>query len=434
MGGHAYPKELAATAWERWRELERLSDPGPCETRGGALPDRERLEALLSVAYQASLLHEEDRPVRFRLYVGEPELIPDGDGPPSGLHRLRFGETRAYDEGELRRLAAAAKYHRALIGVALRGDAFRIWGIVQSGPRWLESARGGRALASPVPSDAIVVRVVDAGHVIVMVGDVKLGELRTGRIEASSLNVFDAPWLRVQFAAWRSEVAAMHKARMNGEGATLDPDGVRIVSQQLVKRALATVRDGHHGGTFLYVPSEHAPRLLREAIHVKYPFVDDPSRRRYQTLLLDVMRELALAGNDAPRAERVGWEHYRRTARKSIALLDEAIAEMSHLLAGLADVDGAVLLTDRLEVLGFGAEIVGPLPDVTTIRRAHDLAGTSFDEVRIDGVGTRHRSAYRLCAYEPGCLAIVMSHDGGVQFVKSLDGALTFWEQGEALI
>jgi hypothetical protein len=435
---HAYPQELAAVVWNTWRELERLSDPGPCSTRSGALPDQRELAVLLSVAYQASLLHEEDRPVRFRLFVGDPESLPEGDGPPEGLHRLKFTEPRVFDETEIRRLAPAAKYHRALIGVSRssrEGETFRIWGVIQSGPRWLESARGGRAPASPVPPDAIVVSVIEVGHVVVKVGDVKLGELRGGRIVGSALDVFDAAWMREQFDTYRRELLHEHEQAVGTRGVPIDFEGLRTVSQQMVKRLLATMRDAHHGGVLLYVPHEHVTEILRGAVSLKYPFADDGARRRYRSLMLGVMRELALAGMEmSPRPASVGYDAYQHSAREGIVALDEAIFEISQLLAGLADVDGAVVISDQLDVLGFGAEIKGPLPDVSTVRHAHDLEATSFDEVAIEGVGTRHRSAYRLCAFDPGCLAIVVSQDGGVQFVKSLRGAVTVWEHGQALI
>jgi DNA integrity scanning protein DisA with diadenylate cyclase activity len=43
-------------------------------------------------------------------------------------------------------------------------------------------------------------------------------------------------------------------------------------------------------------------------------------------------------------------------------------------------------------------------------------------------MGTRHRSAYRLCARFPEALAIVISQDGGVRFVGWHDGAVTYWD------
>jgi hypothetical protein len=44
-------------------------------------------------------------------------------------------------------------------------------------------------------------------------------------------------------------------------------------------------------------------------------------------------------------------------------------------------------------------------------------------------VGTRHRSAYRLCRTLQDVLAVVVSQDGQVRFVRWLDGEVTYWDQ-----
>jgi DNA integrity scanning protein DisA with diadenylate cyclase activity len=50
----------------------------------------------------------------------------------------------------------------------------------------------------------------------------------------------------------------------------------------------------------------------------------------------------------------------------------------------------------------------------------------------VDAVGTRHRSAYRLCAAVPGAVALVVSQDGGVRFVTRRGDAVTYWDHGAA--
>jgi hypothetical protein len=430
---HAYPARVAEFARARWRELESLPDPGPCDPRHAVLPNQEALEHLLSIAYQASLLQEEERPVRFRLFVGEPGRLPPDTGPPQGLHCLRFREPRRYDEHEIRRLAPAAKFTRALIGVRSVGPReFEIWGMLQSGPRWLQSARGGRPLPSPVPSDAVVVRAVGPGRISVSLGEVILAELRGGQLQSSTMDAFESNWLSARFVRLRTELLGRHEEAMRGMGGVeLDPDVTRKIAQQMVKRLIATMRDAHHGGTLLLVPRERAANLVsdRGAIRLKYAFVDEEPRRRYRTLILAVMRELAMAGAGMdPRPDRIGWDAYRASTLPAIVSLDEAILEMSQLLAALGEVDGAVLLTDTFEVLGFGGEIAGALPEIRSVRRALDLEAESCDAVSIDSVGTRHRSAYRLCAFEPEAIAIVVSHDGGVQFVACRDGVPTYWD------
>lgn len=429
---HAYPKQLAGAANARWMELEKAADPGDCALRRGALPPPALFERLLSVAYQASLLQEEDRPVSFRLFVGNGDNLPAEAGPPDGLQVLRFADPRPYNEHEIRRLAPAVKYHRSLIGVrSTGGDDFQIWGVLQSGPRWMQSARGGRGLPSPVPKDVVVVRVSGPGLIAVSVGDVTIAELRGGRLQGGPIDTFEAEWLAARFAHVRAEFAADHERSMAGKGVPLDHGVARKISQQMFKRVISILREAHHGGTLLMVPQENAVSLLGEggSLRLKYAFADGESRRRHRVLVRAIMRELAVAASEAdPRPERAGWSFYAGSSRPSIVLLDEAILEISQLFGALADVDGAVVLTDRFELLGFGAEITGRLPEIVSVRHALDLEATFYDEVSIDSVGTRHRSAYRFCAQERDALAIVVSQDGAVQFVAWHQGAPTFWE------
>lgn len=427
-----YPADLGRFARQRWRELEHAPSP-PCTLRAGALPEQPALERLLAVAYQASLLEEEGRPVRFRLFLGDPAALPPGAGPPEGLHRLRFAAPRPYEEHEIRRLSPAAKYHRALIGVQLNPEGdFEIWGLIQSGPRWLQSARGGRAIASPIPRDAVVVRGVAPGRIAIAVGDLTLAELRGGHIASGEMDVFESRWLRARFADVRAELMVLHEEATRGtRAAPLDPEVTRVVAQQMARRLVAKMRESGHGGTVLIVPEQRIAALLDQsrALRLKYAFVDEEPRRRYRSLMLEAMRELATLGAELdPPPASVGWNVYQTSARPEIAALDEAILELSQLLGALGDVDGAVLLTKRFEVLGFGGEIAGSLPELTSVRHALDLEATAYEIVPLDRTGTRHRSVYRLCAHEKEAIAIVASQDGTLQFVANHDGGPTYWE------
>ena len=64
-----------------------------------------------------------------------------------------------------------------------------------------------------------------------------------------------------------------------------------------------------------------------------------------------------------------------------------------------------------------------------TVRRALDLEGNEGEEEFTESVGTRHRSAYRLSLAIPEAVAIVISQDGGVRFVKNRNGIVTYWDQ-----
>jgi len=421
----AYPRDLAAYARARWPE----GAPPP--------PPEELMASLIATAYHASLLRDEERAVSFRLLHWSPEALSADAGPPTGLHRLRFERPRPFDENELRRLSPAAKFHRALIGVeGSNGDDLRIWGLAQSGPRWMHAAQGGRTVDAP-PPDALIVTAMRPGHIGVACGAQPLAELRSGAIVDFGVDVFQSSWLPTRFVAMRNELLAAHEERRaraagaeEAPWATVTPDIIRALAQQMIKRVVAIIRAAHHGGTIIVLPSATVPSVTGgDPLRLKYTFSDDAARRRFRALLLEALTVPARLGGAAGYT-RVTRDEYRASTEPVLAELDEAIFEVGQLIAALADVDGAVVLTDAFELVGFGAEIAGQLPEVPTVLRALDLEGARRVEEVVDRVGTRHRSAYRLCARLRDALAIVVSQDGSARFVTWHEGAVTYWDHG----
>ncbi|QKG56320.1 DNA integrity scanning protein DisA nucleotide-binding domain protein [Hymenobacter sp. BRD128] len=110
-------------------------------------------------------------------------------------------------------------------------------------------------------------------------------------------------------------------------------------------------------------------------------------------------------------------------------MLTTQIDHFSDYIAGMTAVDGALVLTQQIDIVGFGVEIQATQVPLSSVYRALNVEGTSFQAVPADHGGTRHRAAYRLCLAAPECLAIVVSQDGNVQFVHNQDGQVVFWDQ-----
>ena len=421
----AYPADLARFVRERWDE-----------DRAGALPDRDTLETLISTCYQVGLLREEERAVTFRVILCDPDLLPPREGPPDGTHRLEFPRPRPFDVQEIRRLSPAADYYRSLIGACFdEEEGLRVWGLVHTGPRWLRGGQGGRDVPPPLPP-VLVLRAYGPGRIAVDVGLEALCKLDEGRLSDVSMDVFRSLWLPASFAPVREELAQIHaglrdQARKKGEvWARLDNDLTRVIGQHAIKRIISAVRDSHHGGTMVIVPPDLTDDILEgHYVSLKYRFVDSEPRRRFRTLIVDVMNELARSFAGTPARDPVGWNDYEASSDERLTLLDEAIFEVAHVIAGLTAVDGAVVMTQRFEVLGFGGEISGDLPAVETVARAIDVEGEVAVEESAEGVGTRHRSAYRLCKELSRVIAVVISQDGNVRFVKCRDDTITYWDQ-----
>jgi hypothetical protein len=322
-----------------------------------------------------------------------------------------------------------------------------LWGLAHSGPGWLRALQGGRRVERGL-EPLFTISGTGPGRVIVSRGEVTIAKLAGGQLTDSSFDVFDSRWLPGMFQAMRDELTQLHaaaRAKSESDGvaawAPLDPMLARMIGQHFIRRIISTIRVARHGGTIIVVPPACGDQILQGGrfLHLKYAFVDEEPRKRYRTLILSALERTARSVGASPRgSEPLGWEASNASADRAIAASDEAIFELAHLVAGLGDVDGAVVMTQRFELLGFGAEIHGDLPEVPTVLRALDLEGTERAVEQTDSVGTRHRSLYRFCAAVPGALGIVVSHDGGVRFVRAdalRDGRagieVTYWDQAQ---
>ena len=434
--GHSYPKDLVAFIYERWQDESFVARVCPeAEECSFQLPERGVLEQVISTCYQASLLREEERPVMFRLIIRDCYLFAAEEGPPTGMHRLIFSKTRPFNEYELHRLAPAADFYRTLIGIFIEpGQGAHIWGLLHSGTRWMHAVYGGRKTSPPMPV-SLVVYVTGPGQISVCIGAEIIASLNAGQINCPTLDVFNSKWIAESLATVHSETWAMHqeaRARSGATWANLDPEFGRNVGQQAIRRIISVIRNSNHGGLLVYLPPEIADLMLEENQYmtIKYQFLEYESRQRFQTLTLRIMNTLAeIYGDPELPGKQVGWQEYVNSKNENIALLDEAIFDVAHFIAALSAVDGAVVITKRQELLGFGGVISGDLDSVGMVTHALDTEGEQSEPVLSEGVGTRHRAAYRLCQKLHQAIAIVISQDESVQIVKWHNGSVTYWDQ-----
>lgn len=438
---YAYPGHLASYVKDQWADV----CPPPevygaaAFAPGDALPAAPVLENIISTCYQASLLLDEQRPVTFRLMLCEPDQLPAETGPPEGLHKLEFTEARQFNEHELRRLSQAAGFYRSLIGVRVDAvEGLQIWGIIHSGPHWLRTLNGGRRASKPLPL-SLVIAVTGPGRLEVDKGSVTVAKLEEGSIFGPSKNVFDSKWLPAEFVSVRQELMALHLAEKEREGAdwaSIDKNLTSQIAQQMVKRVIAAIRNSHHGGILIIVPPERAEELERDNpyLNFKYKFTAAEPRARFRTLILEIVNTLAQTNSTKSTAaltknnRKVGWRDYEKSESRLLSNLDESVFEMAHLIAGLAAVDGAIVMTKRFEVIGFGGEIGCDTAQVTTVAKALDIEGEQTITELTESVGTRHRAAFRFCSEVRDAIAIVISQDMDVRFVKWKDGMLTYWD------
>jgi hypothetical protein len=391
------------------------------------LPPEEEFATFLSEAYQASLLREEDRPVSCRLILIEPSELAENTGPPHGLQVLHLVEERKLREHEIRRLSPSATFYRSLIGVRWNpGKGFLIWGIINSGSRWINATDGGR-LRSPAVPNRLIVHVRGPGNLNILRGERRLATLLTGRLQGHGFDIFEASWLvkrQDAFARWASRECF----RDETPPAAVNVDFTRALGENVVKRIITQVQHARHGG-MLIITMPGAGKLVSPTgpIRPKYWIRGTQATQRYRDLVFSVMRTLSMVGAEHG-LKCVGWKDYQEIKDERLAELDEAIFEYARFLADLMAVDGALVLTAARDLIGFGAEIHVPTIEKEVVYRALDLEGEQVVEERADEAGTRHRSAYRLARAHPDCMITVVSQDGSIRYVGNPSGKVIYWD------
>jgi len=423
---HAYPDKLAALVRRRWNapysgaNLFKL----PVYPSAAALPPAARLRELLSNCYQASLLREEGRAVRFRLILGDAESLTRTTPRPGLLEIMLFQWPLQLTPNELRRLAAAAAFEHALVAARIEDDGrFVIWGLVHSGDAWMRALEGSRRTFQPLPP-AVVVSVTGPGNLSVAKGSLVVARLLGGQLVTPTPSVLEVATDDAESEAVNNLLLAAHlrdRRRRGRHWARVTPALVSLIRRQMALRVISAMRHLHHGGTLITLPRSIArnPRRWRPMLNIKYAFAADDARRslfRLTTRLLEVLADDA-GGRFGPE-HKLTWADYLSSTSPAVHEADEATADAVRFAASLSAVDGAVVMAQPLELLGFGAEISGRLAPVHQVARALDSLASRTKLESDQDVGTRHRSAYRICHALPGVVAVVVSQDGSLRIIK----------------
>ena len=108
---------------------------------------------------------------------------------------------------------------------------------------------------------------------------------------------------------------------------------------------------------------------------------------------------------------------------------EKEITTYADLIARLTNVDGSVVLTKDLELLGFGAEILvdemkSRLPEMCFI--GYDNKEQTYKTFKDHGM--RHRAGYRFCDAVKGSVAFIISQDGMVEACTKNDGKVYVYD------
>jgi hypothetical protein len=196
-----------------------------------------------------------------------------------------------------------------------------------------------------------------------------------------------------------------------------------------LERMLFHTRQRSHGGTIILVPNYLTVDDTRflDRINLKYPCQYNCA---WELLLASLVNErrfydvwFPLWDAKQPYTQESFQDYVNLSEERDD--IDESLSDVAQAMASLSSVDGAVIMNQHFQVLGFGAEVIATSPSLSIVKVV--TTGTDLIEVPVESFGTRHRSAFRFCSSLEDSIAFVLSQDGGVKAVKRHGKDVLLW-------
>ncbi|MBV8417199.1 MAG: DNA integrity scanning protein DisA nucleotide-binding domain protein [Verrucomicrobia bacterium] len=418
LNAHSYPRELAEQIWSLWDRADNAQT---------VLDSIETLHSFLSVAYQASLLREEGRPVECRIALSAPRDLDSASLARIGFHLVRLAKCRTFAEQEIRRLGPATGFYRSMILVewSLR-RGFEISGMIHTGALSRDLAAAVDSVNHPIP-EWLIIHVRGPGNLVINRGSERLVTLLNGRVEGHGFDLFASTWLHERYRNIGAGFADDNSAS-SPDSVIVREDLVEKIGFGFMRRVIREIRNSRHGGTMVFVPRILTRKLLKPGgpLRAKYRIEETCTASPFAVILAEVRRRLVQFAVAKGKAS-VGWHEYLEWFDEFPFTFSQRFIELALWLSDLTAVDGCLLLDHEFTVMGFGVEIQVPSFEDEMVYRALDIEAQDCVLESMETAGTRHRTAYRLCREYSECLAVVVSQDGAVKFVANHQDKVTYW-------
>jgi len=323
------------------------------EMKLGTLPDPATIELMIDAAFWASLRREEGYQPLISLAYLQPEQAADP---------LVFEQSLPLTPGALTRVAPAVERPGIHLGVWPEGEDLRVWGTTRA-----------------VPTFCFVLEVAAPGLLVVKHdrGDEHLKFVNVAVLEGDEIKMID------EAASSLPDCPPLLTSLLGFESPATWNRPVNVLVQVAV-----SMREHGRGGALLVVPSGND--AWRESIVEPVRYAVRPYAALTQLL-------------------------GRSDEEKGLASWRDELTRAVDALAGLTAVDGATVLTDRHELLAFGAKLRrrDGQPQIEQVAVTEPIEGGTAALVHPTQIGgTRHLSAAQFVHDQRDAVALVASQDG----------------------
>ena len=393
------------------------------------------LSTIFDVLFFSSLKQDELRNISCQLIYVDPHNADPI--PPSVIRRHRWNYVSLrrpllLTVASLRRIALATDFRSSSIVVYPdKGRQVKIWGFIDQlvdGAAFIERDSDS---GSPLPG-VFQTSIKGCGHILVRNHYRKIAELRGHEIVTESIPILEeeGPVLGKLTGNKLSKDGARRRGNRRSVR-NLNP--ASFGSLESLTRILFRIQRFGHGGAVLITDTP-----VSSALKINY-------RIRYDRLsralaYLDDVRSLssevfsALLSLNRKRSDR---EQSRIISLQwGLHQLDAELRDCKAEIAGciwfialLSRIDGAVLLNKKLEVLGFGVEIMtNDLPNKIVKSNSTEPTSPHIKAISYADYGTRHRSMMRYCMQDSSAVGFVVSQDRDIRVITRVNESIVLWE------
>lgn len=418
----AYPIDLAKEVINHFETKE-----------SGLMIKLEKLTELFEVLYFTSLKTEELQSIKVRLtYIYK--YIPDPH-PPKRIMKNRWSYIRFEKDIELTipnlvKLGKAADPEVTSLAVDLVDGKWIIWGMIDQENAYHDFILN-ESNTGPERPGIFYVDIDGLAEIVVYKRYKQIASLKKNVLVDNQIDVFKEGPVIEKLQSYIDEYILCIKNNMNTQiyenrkhwHMTLKHKWISIIC-----RILINIKEYRHGGAILI---DDNPDLedLNIKYRISYKRLGEQFAQYGESLIKLTFLEDRIF-DQVLKKENVGIS-YKFINKKDCTVIDvkeyeNSISGAIKYISSLSCVDGLVLMNSKFDTKGFGVEILcnDPPPHIYI---AEDENGMNLREVDYEHFGTRHRSMMRYCYKNPGSIGFVISQDGDIRVIMSLNNKVIVW-------
>ncbi|MBF0295512.1 MAG: hypothetical protein HQL96_10015 [Magnetococcales bacterium] len=365
------------------------------------------------MVFLAGLKRDEYRPVRVGVALIDPSELPD-KGRPGESIVLRLGQRQPLTVDSLVKIAPALDPETTVLAVCPAEqdpDTLEIWCAIFTTHRG-RNRFDPLPLAQPSPNSLSII-CKRTGSLSIYQGDTLIARFKGGRFLEPVHTHFSSGIMGWRFL----EVVKQH------------PEFRQLGSKywqtyrDFIDYLLIEVERKGHGGIIVWLPSEFIDTEAH-CILSKHSLSESPDGS-------SILGELCAMEQ---KQEKYRQEIAANDPLATICIIGETILECkrkviehAELLSQLTCVDGALILSDRLRPLSFGAFLSAPIWQRQIIYWKNNQAASLSRHELFSKYGTRHHATVNFVGHYPGSAAFVISQDGPISGLTRKDEDVIHW-------